>query len=341
MADSKISALGELTTPDDADLGVAVDVSDTTMAASGTDKKITWANIKATLLTWLRLGTTIIPQNSPRGYLINGKIVPSVTSNNLTVAIKGLDGNDPSATNPVYCRIGDTVQSITAALSITLNAGTNWFGSGWSGQETKEKDYFTYLGYNATDGVVIGVSPIPYANEYDDFSTNSAEKTYGAISTTTHAASGDDYEVIGRFAATLSATPGFTWTVPTFTNKNLIQRPIYETRQTDWTATVSVDTGAITASTFTTCKYQINCKGFYFWIDFTATTITGSPTEIQFTVPHYPQYVATVSCSIRGNGKGGRAYISNDLTQILMAYYDNSQVFSSGIRVLVGGYVPS
>lgn len=37
----------ELTTPADGDLYVTTDVSDTTDAATGTDKKITWANIKA------------------------------------------------------------------------------------------------------------------------------------------------------------------------------------------------------------------------------------------------------------------------------------------------------
>ena len=40
-----------LTTPADGDLYMTTDVSDTTDAATGTDKKITWANIKATLKT--------------------------------------------------------------------------------------------------------------------------------------------------------------------------------------------------------------------------------------------------------------------------------------------------
>lgn len=168
--------------------------------------------------------------NPPSGFLINGKIVPSVTSNNLTVAIKGMDGNDPSATNPVYVRIGDTVRSITAALSVTKNAATNWCNAGSAGLATKEVDYFVYLGYNATDGVVIGFSRIGYATEYDDFSATTTNEKYAAISTIANAAAGDDYVNIGRFAATLSAGAGYTWTVPTYTNKNLIQRPIYETR---------------------------------------------------------------------------------------------------------------
>lgn len=48
MADTKISALTDISTSlADADLFVAVDVSDTSMAASGTDKKLTASNLKA------------------------------------------------------------------------------------------------------------------------------------------------------------------------------------------------------------------------------------------------------------------------------------------------------
>ncbi len=173
---------------------------------------------------------------SPQGFLINGKIVPSVSSNNLTVALKGMDGNDPSATNPVYVRIGSTIRSVTAALSVTKNAGTNWFNSGSSQLATNEIDYFVYLGFNATDGVTLGFARIPYAQQYSDFSTTTTDGLYAAISTITNAASTDEYNVVGRFAATLSATASFNWSVPTFTPINLIQRPIFETRRLTFTA---------------------------------------------------------------------------------------------------------
>lgn len=213
MADQKLTQLTEDTSPTLDDLIYLV-----------TDPAGTPASRKSTLANLLKV------VNAPSGFLINGQIVPSVASNDLTVAIKGMDGNDPSASNPVYVRIGNTVRTITAALSVTKADGTNWFNSGSAELATKEIDYFVYLGYNATDGVVIGFSRIPYAKEYDDFSATTTDELYCAISTITNAASGDDYEVVGRFAATLSAGAGYTWTVPTFTNKNLIQRPIYETR---------------------------------------------------------------------------------------------------------------
>ena len=45
---SKLTDLTAITTPDDLDLSMIVDVSDTTMDATGTNKKLTWANAKAT-----------------------------------------------------------------------------------------------------------------------------------------------------------------------------------------------------------------------------------------------------------------------------------------------------
>jgi hypothetical protein len=231
----------------------------------GTQFQVSGISASATAATRAEIATgtsnTVLatPQNlhefhvPPQGFLYNGKIVPSVASNNLTVALKGLDGNDPSATNPVYVRIGDTVRSITAALSVTKNAGTNYHNAGSAELATKEVDYFVYLGYNATDGIVIGFSRIPYATVYSDFSATFNDNKFASISTITNAAAGDVYELIGRFAATMSAGAGYTWSVPTFTATNLIQRPIYETRQLIWAPTVT----GVTTPSFGTSSYFI------------------------------------------------------------------------------------
>lgn len=192
--------------------------------------------------------------NAPEGFLINGKIVPSVASNNLTVAIKTLADTDPSASNPVYVRLNNVVRTITSALSVTKNAGTNWFNAGSAELATNSIDYFVYLGYNATDGVVIGFARISYAKQYSAFSTTTTDEKYCAISTITNAATTDSYSVIGRFAATLSAGAGYTWSVPTFTPSNLIQQPIYETRILSFTPTF---TGFSSAPTVV-ARYSLN-----------------------------------------------------------------------------------
>lgn len=268
------------------------------------------------MLSPVAAGTGIMTTDkyASRGFLLNGKIVPSVASNNLTVAIKGMDGNDPSASNPVYCRIGDTVRTITSALSVTKNAGTNWFNAGSAGLATKEIDYFVYLGYNATDGVVIGFARIPYPNEYDDFSATSTNEKYCAISTVTNAAAGDDYENVGRFAATLSAGAGYTWSVPTFTNKNLIQRPIYETRRLSYTVN---PTGYSTPATIsgiykimmTDCFVNYSFGGGTVGVS-NATTLT-YPLPIS-ALPRLGEYISVCGRNYNNSseGTGGQANIA-------------------------------
>ena len=226
--------------------------------------------------------------NLPSGQLINGKIVPSVASNNLTVAIKGMDGNDPSATNPVFVRIGDTIKVLTAALSVTKNAGTNWFASGSAGLATKEVDYFVYLGYNATDGITVGFSRIPWGYIYSEFSATSTAETYCAISTITNAAAGDNYVNVGRFAATLSAGAGYTWTVPTFTAVNLIQRSIFTTRALDFLPTATPAASMTYTGVSSTSKYIINNTGLHWHFQINGT-VGGTPSSyIETTLPFTP-----------------------------------------------------
>jgi len=214
-------------------------------------------------------GTANIVNNFPRGFLINGKIVPSVASSNLTVAIKGLDGNDPSATNPVYCRINDAVRSITAALSVTKNAGTNWFGSGSSETATREVDYFVYLGYDSTDGVVLGFGRLPFALGADYFLTTGSLVTtqydYFAGSTTTNFSDGDFYENVGRFSAVLSAGAGYTWSLPSSVGDNIliVQRPIYYSRAMIFDPTVTSSSGTITSYTTADNYYQLIGNNMY------------------------------------------------------------------------------
>lgn len=195
----------------------------------------------------------------PRGYLINGKITVTDSGSGLVVAVKTLAGSNPSTLDPVYVRIGDTVRTITASLSRTLADGTNWFNAGSTELATKEIDYFAYLIWNTNSSAVgLGFARIPYANLISDFSVVSTNEKYLAGYSAFN--STDEVEVIGRFAATLSAGAGYTWSVPTFTAANLVQRPIHETRWLIYEPTVGfVGTSAPTTpnSAYTLSKYQI------------------------------------------------------------------------------------
>ena len=264
-----VHAATEKTTPADADELGLID-----SATSYVLKKLTWANVKATLLTWLRLSTTIIPQNAPQGFLINGKI--SVTdAAGITVAIKTLAGTDPSATDPVYVRIGDTVRTISAALSVAKADGTNYCNAGSAELATKEVDWFVYLFWYSThvSGAQVGIAfaRYPGANKFSDF--NAASENEKGVNYTYDGASapaaGDNFEVIGRFAATLSAGAVYTWSVPTYTAANLIQRPIYETRFLDLAPVYSSGSGTHTTVTTQGAKYKISLDKLF--IEFAAT----------------------------------------------------------------------
>lgn len=230
------------------------------------------------------LGSELIPQ---QGVVHNGKISVTVAGNNLTLALKTLAGGNPSVADPVFIYIGGGWRAITAALSVTKNAGTNWCNAGSSELATKEIDYFAYLGYNATDGVVIGFSRIPFATVYLDFSTTSTNEKYCAISTIATAAAADEYVVIGRFAATLSAGAGYTWSVPVYNAANLIQRPIYETRNLSY-ATVITYGGGSTSPTSNTPSVQTYCYiGRIARVQIISTLVRGGGDRTQtiFSVP--------------------------------------------------------
>lgn len=225
-----------------------------------------------------------IAKNTIQGGMLNGKIVASVASGDLTVAIKTLADADPSASDPVYVRVGNTVRSITSALSVTCSAGTNWCNAGSSELATKEVDYFVYIGYNATDGVVIGFSRIPFARRYVDFSTLSTGDRYAAISTITNATSTDEYELVGRFNAVLSAGAGYTWSIPS--TSIVISRPIFETRWLSWQPTYTAS-GSMTFTSVTTTQaiYKISGDSITVSIEANGTTGGTASYAVQISAP--------------------------------------------------------
>ena len=265
--------------------------------ATGTDdtKIVTPKGLKDAGIT-ASSGILTTTQYAPEGFLINGKIVPSVTSNNLTVALKGMDGNDPSASNPIYVRIGDTVRTITSALSLTSNAGSNWCNAGSAELATKEIDYFVYLGWDTAAGVVgIGISRIPYANSWADFSLTATNEKACLVGGWVNTLSTDSHELVGRFAATLSAGAGYTWSVPTFTNKNLIQKPIYETRWLNYVPTFTGSGGSVGsfATDRTLGKYKIRDSAISLSTHSRITNVGSWSGDLRMAIPFKPNYEST------------------------------------------------
>jgi hypothetical protein len=298
MATATVKGRATAGTGDPEDLAIDSDLSTT----SANNDTIPSAKAVKDYVDLLELKTRI--RNAG---LLNGYIIPSVASNNLTLAVSTSPSSvvAPTSTNPVYVWIGNTLRSITSSLSISANAGTNWFNSGSAELATREVDYFAYIGYNATDGVVLGFSRIPYARLYSDFNTTTTNERYARISTITNATSGDNYVNIGRFAATLSATASFNWSVPTFSNANLIQEPIYETRWLNWTPDYT-QTGGMTFTSITTAEadYRILSGKCEVNLRFEGTTGGSADSQIELTVPFTPK---TVTINFAGSGFDGGA----------------------------------
>ena len=108
MADSKISALTALAAaPAVGDLFVVVDISDTTMAASGTNKKITWANVTLALTDGTTTMATSQAQTFTNGLIANGNIGINTTP------------TSPLHVNKAFGAIGAATTEITTNIVAT------------------------------------------------------------------------------------------------------------------------------------------------------------------------------------------------------------------------------
>jgi hypothetical protein len=248
------------------------------------------------------------------------KFTPTVATNNLTLTLTHMDGTTPSASRPLWFRIGDTMRAVTAALSVTITAGAASFAHGTE-LAAKEMDYFAYVSWRAaSSAVVLGFSRLPYATLYSDFSATANTQNYAPFSTAPAAT--DDVVNIGMFAASNSGTASFNWSVPTFNSRNLVQRPCYETRNLVYVATNTGFTATIPTGTYNyriinkTCRVYVrqtvngtsNATGFTISLPIAAKTLTD-------------YQVTTIGGFVVNNGvavNGGSASIISAATTILL-----------------------
>lgn len=239
----------------------------------GTDPAGTYTDVKTRL--------NVIEALIARG-MLNGKLSVTVSSNNLIVAVKTLAGSDPSATDPVYVRIGDAVRKITAALSVTVSAGANTFNAGSAELKTLAVPFFVYLGYNSTDGVVIGPSRLAHCRQYSDFSTTATNERYCKISTITNAAASDAYCVVGYFEAVNSGSASYNWSAPA----NVISEPVYRSNPMTWTpAHTNVGGAYSNAPTVNKARYQVNYDRWVILEHHTQHATPGQSSFQRFSVP--------------------------------------------------------
>jgi hypothetical protein len=243
---------------------VAVGISVTT---------ITNANI-----TDRRRSVFVAPTGARNQGLINGKIVSTVASNNLTVAIKTLTDTDPSTTNPVGIWIGNNLRWITGALSLTVNGGTSSLNMGSAELATQEVDLFPYLQWNTTTQALnLLASRIPSVRKMSGF-VNSATDGKGALGIINYN-SNDDVVLVDRFSTTSNSSNNFTAT------GNVYGEPIYKTRLLDYTTQFTANGGGSFTPAIRIQKYQIiENKVFIQW-ETNAHTISGTVSSIDFSLP--------------------------------------------------------
>jgi hypothetical protein len=194
--------------------------------------------------------------NGPQGFGDNYRISASSSSGTLTVALKTMAGNDPSSTDKVVIRIANNLREVTAPLSFSLASGTNWFNAGSVELKDRVVDFFIYAVWDeGTSLVDLGIARVPYATRLSDLSSTSTNENYiaGATYDTSYRC-----EVIGRFPAQISGTPGFAWSGPS-SALFVINRPIYSTNWLTWEPT---KTGYSTNPTGT-YSYRIDNKIAY------------------------------------------------------------------------------
>jgi len=251
------------------------------------------------------------------------KLVVTVATNDLTVKITHPDGNNPSSARPLYFKIGDTVRSATAALSVTLTDGTNWFNSGSAELGTLAVPYFVYVVWDSNSSIVdIAVARKPHYKIVAASMGTSTNDNY--ISDAGNYTAGDDMANIGYFEAILSLSgTSHLWTVPTFTNDNLRHEPTYESQ---WMTFAASPTGFSAAPASPVYRYMVlpnrctvsmtegnagtsNLTTKTYTAPFTAVTITGASWSTSLTVPYdNGATAATGSALINSNSATITAY---------------------------------
>jgi hypothetical protein len=210
-------------------------------------------------------------------------ITPSVASNNLTLAMKYIDGSDPSSTKPLKFRVGNTEYSLTAAMSFTKNAGTNWCNLGSAELAALSHDLFVYaIGETGgSAGLKFGYSRISWAQTMGDFVNTSTNEKYIA-GNWTNFNSTDPVTVIGRFRAQLSAAASYNWSIPA---ANVVNKPIFESDWMDWTVAF---TGFSAAPSNLFSRYKV-VHGGVRWTHRAGTDGTSNATTFTITMPFTPK----------------------------------------------------
>lgn len=186
---------------------------------------IGWASLK-----WINSIESDNNKHSDVANFWNYKLVPSVSSNNLTLSIKNWEWNDATPWKPIlYKDWNGEIRTITSALSVTANAWTDHLNAGRTGLATKQVDFFPYFQWNTTtESTNLLIRRFPEASTMADI-VNSWTNEKGAIWIVNYNLT-DTLINIGRFSAILWVSATYLWTLWT----DIKHKPTNESRWLDF-----------------------------------------------------------------------------------------------------------
>jgi len=249
---------------------------------------------KASFDAGLTLADKMILQSAAPGVLVNGKLAVSFNSGTLYVGIKTADEGTPSPTNPVFCRVGARVVTITSALEMNkassgLGAGSSWLHLAQPATSGYETDLFAYIGYDETNQEPMLL--VSRSGWHDRHAFNSETSGRGALTSQASLATftGEDIAVCGRFNTVLT-TPN-NWSSPA--SPLVVQKPITQTRMLNWNPMFVVPYGgSLSPGTYNLAIYQMEGKFFNSYV-FGYFNYSAAPTTLadylELTLPHSSQ----------------------------------------------------
>jgi hypothetical protein len=269
----------------------------------------------------------------------NYQIVPSVSSNNLTVAIKALDGNDPSSDNQVKFKVGNSVFTLSAAASFTITAGTNWMNMGSAELAGQDVDLFVYAIAEGGTTLRFGVARIPYAETMLDLANGLAVPTHEKAIIGNHSAHNttDSTVNIGRIRARLSGGAGYTWSMP---NNMVVNRPIYETDWLEYTFTPTCGSGAFTSVSVPTARYRMRGREV---ANRVAILIIDNGTADGYVGSKVPMAAMDTDQVLYGKdaGQSSKILVGSfypDTSSLAIANYDSTYPGATDARILIDGF---
>jgi hypothetical protein len=228
-----------------------------------------------------------------------------------------MDGENPTATNPVYCFINGIKREINSATSVTITGGSNIFGQNLlSTTANKTYNLFVCLIWDTNANVVrLGLSRIVMGGIYSDYSTTNTSHKHIAISGGTPNST-DAVEVIGRITVTTNTANNFT-----AVSNRILYGNITTSEVLSYTPSMT-PFGSMTISSivYNQAEYIFNGNTCRFWLDVTFTLGGTASSTIDIGLP------------ANSKGQGGTTLVRNlNLTvnqpEMFLVQYNNSSTF--------------